>query len=84
MFKVDEDGANPAGIILLFQKIEACPHISDIESQGLRSPRAIRYPHVSWRNKYLRVSPRLGSNHQGFGNRHECLFVKAIAMNFGR
>ena len=28
------------------------------------------------RNKYLRVSPWLGS--------HECLFVKAIAMNFGR
>jgi len=46
MIKVDEDGANPAGVILLFQKIEACPHISDIESQGLRSPCAIRYPHV--------------------------------------
>jgi hypothetical protein len=35
-------------------------------------------------NKYFRVTPWLGTNHQGVGNRHQCLFVKAIAMKFGR
>jgi|HubBroStandDraft_2_1064218.scaffolds.fasta_scaffold540854_1 inhibitor of KinA sporulation pathway (predicted exonuclease) len=46
MIKVDEDRANSAGVVLLFQKVEACPQISDRDFRDLRSPCAIRHPRV--------------------------------------
>jgi len=51
---------------------------------GPRRPTCSRLPHSPRRrNKYLSVPPWLGTNHQGVGNRHECLFVKAISIKFG-
>jgi len=54
MIKVDENRANSAGVIPLFQEIEARTLISNEEFNGLRSPRAIRHPHVSRKVDLLR------------------------------